>query len=88
MKRRGELLEGFLDVALVIHYWEAWLATLAIIVWHFFFVIFHPDAYPVSWTWLNGKMPKHEVRERHPEWYAELEGPKTRPGDEAAKAKD
>jgi cytochrome b subunit of formate dehydrogenase len=30
------LPKGFLDVSLVIHYWEAWLATLAIAVWHLY----------------------------------------------------
>ena len=39
-----------------IHFYEAWLATLAIVVWHFFFVIFHPDVYPMSWAWLTGRM--------------------------------
>jgi formate dehydrogenase gamma subunit len=54
-----------------IHYYEAWLATLAIVVWHFFFVIFHPDVWPLSWTWLDGRMSEHEAREHHPRWAAE-----------------
>jgi cytochrome b subunit of formate dehydrogenase len=54
-----------------IHYYEAWLATLAIIVWHFFFVIFHPEEYPMSWTWLTGKMSKKFVKEHHTAWYEE-----------------
>jgi formate dehydrogenase gamma subunit len=54
-----------------IHYYEAWLATLAILVWHFFFVIFHPEEYPMSWTWLTGKMSKKFVKEHHTEWYEE-----------------
>ena len=54
-----------------IHYYEAWLATLAIIVWHFFFVIFHPDEYPMSWTWLTGKMTRRAVKEHHTRWYEE-----------------
>ncbi len=55
-----------------IHYYEAWLATLAILVWHFFFVIFHPDAYPMSWTWLTGKMTEGEVKAHHGRWYDEM----------------
>ncbi|MGW8265198.1 MAG: cytochrome b/b6 domain-containing protein [Longimicrobiales bacterium] len=54
-----------------IHYYEAWLATLAIVVWHFFFVIFHPEEYPMSWTWLTGKMSKKFVKEHHTAWYEE-----------------
>ncbi|MEE9132962.1 MAG: cytochrome b/b6 domain-containing protein [Gemmatimonadota bacterium] len=55
-----------------IHYYEAWLATLAIIVWHFFFVIFHPEEYPMSWTWLTGKMSEESVKKHHAGWYDEL----------------
>ena len=47
------------------------LATLAIIVWHLFFVIFHPEVYPMSWIWLTGQMPEHEARMVHGRWYAE-----------------
>jgi formate dehydrogenase gamma subunit len=54
-----------------IHYYEAWLATLAILVWHFFFVIFHPDAYPMNWAWLTGRVPEAFVREHHARWYEE-----------------
>jgi cytochrome b subunit of formate dehydrogenase/nitrate/TMAO reductase-like tetraheme cytochrome c subunit len=54
-----------------VHYYEAWLATLAIIVWHFFFVIFHPEAYPMSWTWVTGKMSVESARRHHARWYKE-----------------
>jgi len=68
------------QVSQTIHYYEAWLATLAIIVWHFFFTIFHPREYPMSWTWLTGKMPEDNARSHHSEWYdeqiAEAEGQK------------
>lgn len=43
-----------LDVALAVHYYEAILATLAIIIWHFYFVIFDPAVYPMNWAWLTG----------------------------------
>ena len=36
----------WLDVATAIHFYEAVLATLAIIVWHFYQVFFDPDVYP------------------------------------------
>jgi cytochrome b subunit of formate dehydrogenase len=54
-----------------IHYYEAWLAMLAVVVWHFFFVFLHPDAYPMSWTWLTGKMSMEAVRKHHERWYEE-----------------
>ncbi|GAB4116765.1 MAG: cytochrome c3 family protein [Acidobacteriota bacterium] len=56
----------------LLHFYEAWLAMLAIIVWHFFFTILHPDAYPMSWIWLTGRMSRHEAKEHHREWYEQL----------------
>jgi len=57
----------FTDVATAIHYYEAILATLAIVVWHFYAVIFDPDVYPLKWTVLTGRAPAHEVREEETE---------------------
>ena len=54
---------SWIDVATAIHYYEALLATLAIVVWHFYAVIFDPDVYPLKWTFLTGQAPAHEVRE-------------------------
>jgi len=54
-----------------VHYYEAWLATLAILVWHLFFVIFHPDAYPMNWAWITGRIPERVVRHHHSRWYEE-----------------
>jgi len=51
------------DVAQVIHYYEAVLATLAIVVWHFYRVIFDPKEYPMNPAWLIGKKaPHHEEK--------------------------
>jgi len=58
-------------VAQTIHLYEAWLATLAIIIFHFFFVIFHPEQYPMSFTWLTGTMTVTECKEHHAAWYAD-----------------
>ena len=44
----------WLDVATSIHFYEALLATLAIVVWHFYTVIFDPDVYPMDTAWLTG----------------------------------
>jgi len=53
------------DVAQVIHYYEAVLATLAIIVWHFYWVIFDPKEFPMNPAWLIGKKAGH-AREGEP----------------------
>jgi formate dehydrogenase gamma subunit len=52
-----------LAVSTAIHFYEAILATLAIVIWHFYAVMFDPDVYPVKWTVLTGRAPEHEVRE-------------------------
>lgn len=56
-----------------IHLYEAWLATLAIAVFHLFFTIFHPERYPMSFTWIGGNMTKEEVKHHHPLWHDRME---------------
>lgn len=66
-----------IKVSETIHFMEAILATLAIIVWHWFFVIYRPSQYPMSFTWIDGKMPLEHYRHHHDrhfrrillEWY-------------------
>jgi len=60
------LPKGVLDVALVIHFYEAWLASLAIFVWHFYSVIFHPHVYPMNPSWITGHMPEEMYEHEHP----------------------
>ncbi len=55
-----------LDVSQVIHYYEAWLATLAILVWHIYATVFSPSVYPMNPAWLNGEMTKEMYEEEHP----------------------
>jgi cytochrome b subunit of formate dehydrogenase len=52
-----------IDIATSIHFYEAVLATLAIVVWHFYFVIFDPDVYPMDPAWLTGKSPRKQPTE-------------------------
>ncbi len=47
-----------IDLARVIHFYEAVLATAAIVVWHFYSVIFDPDVYPMDPAWLTGYSPR------------------------------
>ena len=54
------------DVARTVHFYEAWLATLAIIVWHFYFVIFNPEAYPINLAFWKGTISESEMAEEHP----------------------
>ncbi|HDS74152.1 MAG TPA: hypothetical protein ENN56_01295, partial [Firmicutes bacterium] len=61
-----------IEVATMIHYYEAILATAAIFVWHWFFVIYHPREFPMRLTWLTGAMTEHDYRHHHPREYEEL----------------
>jgi cytochrome b subunit of formate dehydrogenase len=54
------------DVARTVHYYEAWLATLAIIVWHFYFVIFNPTSYPLNLAFWKGTLTEEEMEDEHP----------------------
>ncbi len=54
-----------IKVSETIHFYEAILASLAILVWHWFFVIFHPREYPMSFTWVDGKMSLEAYRHHH-----------------------
>jgi cytochrome b subunit of formate dehydrogenase len=60
------LPKGVLDVALVVHFWEAWLASLAILVWHMYSVVFHPHVYPMNPSWITGTMPEQMYEHEHP----------------------
>ena len=61
----NHLPRWWLDVATAIHLYEAILATLAIVVWHFYQVFLDPDVYPMNWAWWDGKMTVHHYREEH-----------------------
>jgi cytochrome b subunit of formate dehydrogenase len=62
-----------LDVATIVHYYEAILATLAIIVWHLYYVIINPDFAPMSLTWIDGKLSRHQMEHEHPLELKEIE---------------
>lgn len=59
--------KGFLDVMLVVHHYEAWLAVLSIAIWHMYSTIFSPNVYPMNPSWLTGKMPEEWYRHEHSE---------------------
>ena len=61
----GFLPRWWLDIALAVHFYEAVLATLAIIVWHFYQVIFDPDVYPVNFAFIDGRVSEESYKEEH-----------------------
>jgi formate dehydrogenase gamma subunit len=76
------------DIARTIHFYEAILATAAIIVWHFYFVIFNPDVYPMSLAWLTGKISEEEMAEEHPLELVAIKEMQARQAAEAQKVPD
>ena len=53
-------------VATTIHYYEAVLACLAIVVWHFYHVIFDPEVYPLNTACLDGRISEEFQAHEHP----------------------
>ncbi len=68
----GILTKMWWDVARAVHYYEAWLATLSIIVWHFYFVVFNPDIYPINLAFWKGTLTEEEMEEEHPKELEEI----------------
>lgn len=60
------------DAATAVHWYEALLATFAILIWHFYLVIFDPAVYPMDTAWLDGKIPADHYRHTRPAYYREL----------------
>ncbi len=62
-----------MEIATAIHFYEAILASLAILVWHFYFVFLNPDVYPVNKSWVRGYLTRHQMENEHPKWLEEIE---------------
>ncbi|HJQ34565.1 MAG TPA: cytochrome b/b6 domain-containing protein [Pyrinomonadaceae bacterium] len=61
----GFLPRWWVDIATAVHFYEAVLATLAIVVWHFYHVIFDPEVYPLNFAFYDGKVSEDFYREEH-----------------------
>ncbi len=55
-----------LDIVALIHFYEAWLAVLTIVVWHLYYMIFDPHTYPMNWSWITGRITHDDLKHRHP----------------------
>jgi formate dehydrogenase gamma subunit len=60
------------DAATAVHYYEAILATLSILIWHFYMVMFDPDVYPMDLAWLTGKASADHLRHTRPAYLLTL----------------
>lgn len=55
-----------MDISTTIHYYEAILASLAILVWHFYFIFLNPDVAPMNKAWSKGYLTRHQMENEHP----------------------
>jgi cytochrome b subunit of formate dehydrogenase len=74
----GFLPRWWIEIALAVHFYEAVLATLAIIVWHFYQVIFDPDVYPVNFAFIDGRVSEEAYKEEHELAYQQMTEQATR----------
>jgi cytochrome b subunit of formate dehydrogenase len=65
------------DIAREAHSDEGLLATLAIIIWHFYNVHLNPEHFPMNRTFLTGRIGEDEMRRHHPLEYEELMASRT-----------
>lgn len=63
--------EWLIKVSEIVHYYEAILASLAILVWHWFFVIYRPSEYPMSFAWVDGQISLKNFRHHHEKKFKE-----------------
>jgi len=55
-----------IDIATAIHFYEAILAVLAILVWHSYHVMLDPDVYPLNWAFWDGRVPEEHAETQSP----------------------
>ena len=60
------------DIAREAHSDEALLATLTIVIWHFYNVHFNPSRFPGSLVWWHGKLTKEQMLDEHPLEYERI----------------
>jgi cytochrome b subunit of formate dehydrogenase len=75
-----------LDLATLVHYYEAWLAFLAILIWHIYQNILNPDVYPMNWAWVTGLISEEQLRHEHGSEWERMEAEEAAKAAAAAKA--
>jgi formate dehydrogenase gamma subunit len=60
------LPKWMIDVTMVVHGAEGLLIFVVLFLWHLYNVHLNPGAFPMSRTWLTGRMSVDELKEHHP----------------------
>ncbi len=63
-----------IDLNRLVHSFEATVGFLVLIVWHLYNVHLNPEVFPMSRTWINGKISKEDLKKNHPLEYQRLYG--------------
>lgn len=71
------------DIAKEAHSDEALLATLAIVIWHFYNVHLNPHSFPMNKTFITGKISERQMKEEHPLEYARLMHQRSKQGGDS-----
>lgn len=64
----------WIDLARTLHFYEAIVASLTILVWHFYQVFLDPDVKSMNWAWWDGKISAEQYRREHELDAAAVEG--------------
>ena len=63
----AKVVDGIgIELATVVHGYEALLAALSIAIWHMYHVHLRADVWPMNRMWLTGTMTETEMRHHHP----------------------
>jgi hypothetical protein len=79
---------SIIEACQIAHGDEATLAALALFVWHLYNVHLRPSVFPMSWTWLDGRIETHALQEEHALEYAEMFPEKKTNGATGAEKKE
>ncbi|MFL5405018.1 MAG: hypothetical protein ACJ79O_04070 [Myxococcales bacterium] len=71
-----------IELCQVAHGYEALMAALVLIVWHLYNVHLKASIFPMSWVWIDGKIPLEQLEEEHGAEYDELAAKGKLPRDE------
>lgn len=73
------------DLAELVHLYEAWLATLAILAWHLYHVAFKPGGHRATFAMITGELTEEEMRHEHPAELEQLRATPSVPAEEAGR---
>lgn len=78
----------WLEVAKVIHGYEALLAGLSILIWHMYHAHLSAEFFPMNRVWLTGTMTEEEMEEHHPRELEAIRAAEARQAADAVEAPD